>query len=74
MQVKLKDLKKDTTMYYLKSSSCTILASGSVIYKMYKHPAFKQWHMDDEDEVSVEKAKLGVEVDSVWIDELEGNK
>lgn len=60
MQVKLKDLKKDTTMYYLKSSSCTVLASGDMIYKMYKHPAFKQWHMDDE--VSVEKAKLGVEV------------
>ena len=74
MQVKLKDLKKDTTMYYLKSSSCTVLASGSVIYKMYKHPAFNEWHMDEEDEVSVEKAKLGVEVDSVWIDELEGNK
>lgn len=72
MQVKLKDLKKDTTMYYLKSSSCTVLASGDTIYKMYKHPAFKKWCMDDEDGVSVEKAKLGVEVDSIWIDELAG--
>ena len=67
MQVKLKDLKKDTTMYYLKSSACIILASGDTIYKMYKHPAFKEWNMDDEDEVHVEKAKLGVEVDGVDI-------
>lgn len=72
MQVKLKDLKKDTTMYYFSSSSCTMIASGDTIYKMYKHPALKEWHMDDEDEVSVEKAKLGVEADSVWIDELAG--
>lgn len=71
MQVKLKDLKKDTTMYYLKSSSCTVLTSGDMIYRMCKHPAFKQVFMDDEDEVSVEKVKLGVEVGSIWIDELE---